>query len=247
MEFKMRLGSKLLQFLSWVILFLLIMSPIILSAGRIRGSGNLVTIEKDIKDFDQIEISHSFQVTIKYAKDYSVSVQVDDNLKDYVIIEKHGRRLKISLERGFCCSNPHLEAAITLPDIRQLSLSGASSAEISGFEFNHRLDLDLSGASRVDGVLKTGDMDLDLSGASSIELKGKGRNLGVHASGASTLRMSEFLVGNARLSLSGASNCLVNIAGELDVHASGSSNVKYCGKGTLGSIEASGCSRIKRI
>ena len=243
----MKVGSKFLQFLSWVILFLLIMSPIILSAGRVRGSGNLVTIEKDLKDFDQIEISHSFQVTIKYAKDYSVAVQVDDNLKDYVIIEKHGQRLKIGLEKGFSCSNPHLAAAITLPDIRQLSLSGASTSKISGFKFDHSMELELSGASRIDGSLETGDMDLDLSGASSIELKGKGRNLEVHASGASTLKMGEFPVRDARLSLSGASNCLVNIAGELDVHASGSSNVKYCGKGTLGSIEASGCSRIKRI
>lgn len=243
----MNLGIKLLQVLSWVIIFLLIMSPIILSAGRICGSGNLVTIEQDIKDFDQIEISHSFQVTIKYAKDYSVTVQVDDNLQDYVIIEKHGQRLKISLEEGLCYSATHLEATITSPDIQQLSLSGASSAMISGFKFNHSLAMNLSGASKVNGLLETGDMDLNLSGASTIELKGKGRNLEVHASGASTLKTSQYMVRDARLSLSGASTCLVNIAGELDVRASGSSNVKYCGKGTLGSIEASGFSQVTRI
>jgi hypothetical protein len=247
MELKMKLGIKLFQFLSWIILFLLIMSPMILSAGKIRGNGDLVTLKEDIKDFDQIEISHTFKVTIKYAKDYSVSVEVDENLKDHVVVEKRGQRLKIGLEDGYCYSSAHLEAAITLPDIKQLSLSGASSAVISGFEFSHSFDLDLSGASKVSGMLETGDVDLNLSGASTVDLKGKGRNLDVHASGASTLKTEQFMVKDARLSLSGASNCFVNIAGELDVHASGSSNVKYCGKGTLGSIEASGCSRVKRI
>jgi len=65
--------------------------------------------------------------------------------------------------------------------------------------------------------------------------------------GSSTVKMDDFSVNDAKLQLSVSSDCIVNIDGEMDVQASGSSKVKYCGKGELGSIEASGFSKVKRM
>jgi len=155
--------------------------------------------------------------------------------------------LQIGMKNGNSYINSHLEVAITLPDIRKLGLSGASSVVINGFVFGHDLDVNLSGASKVYGAIETGNLDLSLSGASDVTLKGKGENLVIRASGSSTVKMDDFRVNDAKLQLSGSSNCMVNIDGEMDVQASGSSKVKYCGKGELGSIEVSGFSKVKRM
>ncbi|MBN2600853.1 MAG: DUF2807 domain-containing protein [Candidatus Marinimicrobia bacterium] len=236
-----------IQLFCWVMLVLVIISPAILSAKSIHGSGNQITIKESYTDFDEIEISHSFNARVNYGKEYGIIVRVDDNLKDYVIIEKRDNSLKIGMKDGHSYINSHLEVSVTMPDVRKLGLSGASSMVIDGFVFQHDLDLNLSGSSKVYGTIETGNIDLNLSGASDVTLKGKGENLDIHASGSSLVRMDDFKVNDAKLELSGASNCMVNIDGEMDVYASGSSKVKYCGKGELGSIEASGSSKVKRM
>jgi len=236
-----------IQFFCWVLLVLVIISPAVLSAKSIHGSGKQTTIKESYTDFDEVEISHSFNARVNYGKEYGITIRVDDNLKDYVVVEKRGNTLQISLKNGNSYINSHLEVAITLPDIRKLDLSGASSAVINGFVFGHAMDMNLSGASKVYGTIETGNLALSLSGASDVNLKGKGENLMIHASGSSTVKMDDFSVNDAKLQLSGSSDCMVNIGGEMDVHASGSSKVKYCGKGELGSIETSGFSKVKRL
>jgi len=237
----------IIQFLGWVILFSVIISPAFLSAKSIHGNGKQVTIKENYTDFDKVEISHSFDARVNYGKEYGITIRVDDNLKSYVVVEKRGNTLKIGMKEGHNYINSHLEVAVTLPDIRKLGLSGASSVVIKGFDFNHDLVVNLSGASKVYGSVKTGNLDLHLSGASDVTLKGKGENLLIKASGASTIKMDDFCVNDASLKLSGSSNCRVNIDGDMDVQASGSSRVKYCGNGKLGSIETSGFSKVKRM
>ncbi len=243
----MRRNNLFFQILGWTILFFLIISPAILSAKPIYGSGNSITIKKEIEGFDRVEISNSFNVKINYAKDYAVTIRIDDNLTDYLVVEKSGKTLKIGLKPGRSYINIHPQAVVTLPDICELGLSGASTGVINGFDFGHDFRLDLSGASKIYGSLETGNMNLNLSGASDVNLSGKGKDLEIHASGSSSITMDEFEVADARLELSGSSKCLVNIAGELDVHASGSSKVKYCGPGCIGTVETSGASRVRRI
>lgn len=236
-----------IQLTGWIILLLLIISPAILSAKSIWGVGKTVTIQKDYQDFDKVEISSAFKARILQGKVYNVTLQVDEDLRDYIVVEKRGRTLHIGLKNHRSCCNGSLEAEITMPDIGELGLSGASSAVLEGFSFKHDLVLNLSGASRVEGLIETGNLDLNLSGASNVTLKGRGENLLIHASGASNVRMGDFCSNDANLYLSGASNCVINIDGEMDVRASGSSKVKYCGEGEISTIESSGFSRVSRL
>lgn len=217
-----------IQFTGWIILLLLIISPAILSAKSIWGIGKTVTIQKDYRDFDKVEISSAFKARILQGQVYNVTLLVDEDLQDYIVVEKRGRTLHIGLKNHRSCCNGSLEAEITMPDIGELGLSGASSAVLEGFNFKHDLVLNLSGASRVEGLIETGNLDLNLSGASNV-------------------RMDDFCSNDANLYLSGASNCVVNIDGEMDVRASGSSKVKYCGEGEISTVESSGFSRVSRL
>jgi len=243
----MKRNNLFIQSIGWGLLILLVLSPVLLSARPVCGRGDIVTINEKFSDFDKLEISHSFDVTINYSKDYSVTVKVDENLTDYLVVEKRGKTLKIGLKDGFSFRNIHLEAEITMPDIRRLGLSGATVVTIAGYGFSHPFDMNLSGVSKVIGKIQTGDLDLQLTGASKVKLNGRGHDLKIRASGVSTVKMDNFHVNDAGLSLSGSSNCRVNIGGHLNINASGSSTIEYCGSGEIGSIETSGSSRIRRI
>jgi hypothetical protein len=213
----------------------------------VRGSGTVITEHMDLAGFSGLHLGHTCKARITQGNTHQIEVKLDDNIKEYLIVEKEGDTLKVTLEPGHRYRGITFEANITLPDLSALRLSGASSAHLSGFAFDHPFFGRLSGASRLSGSLNAGDLDFKLSGASHLVLKGQGANLGISASGASSLDLGKFMVNNVRLGLSGASRATVHITGRLDGSMSGASRLLYYGNPTLGHLSSSGASRIEKI
>jgi hypothetical protein len=229
----------------------------------VEGSGNLDTQEMDLSGFTRVEVGHAFEVEIVQSASYSVSITADDNLFEYIKVSKKGETLKIGLKSGDY-HNVTLEAEITMPDLYEVDLSGAVRGTARGFTSSHDfsgelsgassldmrdmsagdIDFDISGASRVTGDIIAGDADLDVSGASTVQLQGSASDMEIEASGASHVDLADFVVSNADVNLSGASQATVNLDGRLDADLSGASNLSYIGEPTMGDIHTSGGSTI---
>lgn len=212
----------------------------------IAGSGDMVTREERITGFDAIDASHAFKLDVRQGESYSVVIRIDDNLLDYLVVEKQGNTLRIGLKPTLSLRSHRAEAEVVMPELTGLELSGASRADITGFDSAAPLRIRLSGASQVDGDIRTGDTHIDVSGASQVELVGSGADLTLDASGASIVDLSDFTVSDADVGVSGASKATVNATGTLDANASGASTVRYLGVPTMGRIDASGASTIKK-
>jgi len=232
------------------------------------GSENLITKEMAFSEFSKVEVGWAFDVEIGQSASYSVIIIADEYVEvsrtgedeyeraltfDYISVSKTGDTLRIGLELGYNYRTAHtfrpltLRAEITMPDLYQLRLSGATHGTIEGFDFSHELNLSLSGASSLDIVnVSTGDVAIELSGASNLDGNGIANNLLIIASGASHLELSDFPAHDANVILSGASHATVNLDGRLDADVSGGSHLLYTGEPTLGDITTSGGSTVER-
>jgi copper(I)-binding protein len=230
----------------------------------VTGSGEIITLEMDYKDFERIEVSSAFDVKVTRADSYMVTLNVDEALVEYLNVKKSGGTIYIGLKSGFTYMNQTRKAEITLPRLRRLELSGASDGIIKGFSSSDDIAFDISGASRLDLTeLKTGDLDMDvsgaskvigdvemnkgdfnLSGASTIELTGSATDINIEASGASGIIMTNFNTINADVELSGASDAEIAVSERLSIDLSGASKLTYSGDPKLGSIDVSGSSSI---
>ena len=209
------------------------------------GSGDIVTVEESISGFDRLDISHTFDVDIIQSQTYSLVVELDDNLVEYLVIEQRGDTLVLSLEDNQSYNRITLKALISMPTLRALEASGASDVKFTQFSSSNPFDLDVSGASSAEGDIEAGDVSVDISGASDVVLSGSGGDLKVDASGAGEADLEEFPVNDADLDLSGASDVTVNVSGTLDVRADGASEVKYVGSPTFGTVDVSGGSTVQ--
>lgn len=237
--------------MSWRTLFLTIVAVAALAGcsalppfSALRGSGNPVTQTFHFSDFDRLEISNAFEAEISASDSYLVEVTVDDNLVDRLKVEQEGKTVKIGLEPSTIATNAQTTARITLPALVSLDASGATHANVTGFNSSDNMRMDISGASTVQGDMDTGDLTVDVSGASKLNLTGSGDSLRATASGASTADLSDFAVNDADVNASGASRINVNASGTLDAEASGASTVRITGNPTLGRINESGASTI---
>ncbi len=215
-------------------------------AGPVAGSGKVVDQEVALRDFDRIEVGGAFRVDIRQRESYSVLIRVDDNLVRCLDVRLAGRTLHIGFKSECWVSRATaMESRITMPTLLGLELSGASKGTIAGFRSERSLEVNVSGASTLQGEIEAGDVTAEVSGASRLELAGRGNNLKVDASGASHVELSGFAVRDAAVEVSGASSATVAPAGRLDAQASGASRIYYLGNPTMGRIETSGGSSIQ--
>jgi len=224
---------------------LLLMTPgCLVGLHSIRGSGDVTSIEISEEGFSKLDLSHGCQATLTQAETYSVVVQIDDNLADYVKIEKNGSTLAIGMKPQNSYSRVSLEAHIAMPDIKDLELSGGSEAVITEFSLDRGFSAELSGGSEIKGEISSGDLNLSLSGGSEVNLRGAGGNAKIRGSGGSTFGLEGFETRNVDVDLSGGSTALVNLDGTLTGALSGGSTIYYTGNAVLGKISKSGGARI---
>ena len=193
-------------------LFLLVTASILFSGGQQEYVGN-DTYEYNLEGFTGIDGSSSFDIEVKKSDRFSVVIIANKSLKNKLIVETRGNNLYLGIKpfSGFSFSTKSPKAIITMPELKQIQLSGASSMLAAGFKSNNDLIADLSGASSLDidiiarnitfglsgasdltGVLEVKDVRLDLSGSSDIDLFGFGQELIVDAGGASTGDLRDF-------------------------------------------------------
>ena len=214
--------------------------------GVLTGSGNLKTEDYTFSDFTSVEISSAFEFEITQSDSYGVSITADDNVIEKVQVIKEGDTLKIGLKSIPALGALTLKAAVSMPQLHELLVSGASRGTIKDFSSTENFNLNVSGASKVTGDITAGDVDCEVSGASTVQLEGSANEMVADVSGASRINLGGFAVSNASIIISGAGMGMVNVGGKLDANLSGASKLQYVGEPTMGNINTSGASSLSK-
>ncbi|MEP6848807.1 MAG: head GIN domain-containing protein [Acidobacteriota bacterium] len=198
-----------------------------LNFGTVSGSGNVVTQNRDIRNFTAIDVSGIFKIEAVAQKDFDVAVQADDNLMPFIKTEVRGDTLYIESDKRLKSSGPII-IRVSAPDFANVEASGAANISVKDLNSN--------------------ELGLNSSGASKVSLQGSVNNLIVDVSGASNIDAGDLTAKTARVDASGACSVSVNVSNHLDVDASGASKVFYSGTVESENIvkSASGASRVVR-
>ena len=204
--------------------------------------GEVVNKTYDFKDFNNVDISSAFQYEITRSDMYSVVVSTNENMFEHMDVHQSGNTLNIGMKFLFSGSNPKI--TITMPQLNKLAVSGDCRGSATGFVSASDLEIDLSGASRMEADFKVGTAKLDISGDSTITGDLTSTDTQIRLSGASRLNMV-LTTGKTYINASGDSD----IRGSLQaldclVTLSGASNCELTGSAGDGLISAEGDSNL---
>jgi hypothetical protein len=251
-----------------------ILASVLMMTGCIRvnmseKNGPVITRSYDYTGFTGIDVGSALSVEVTPASTYSVAITAGEKVLDHVRVSLADNILKINMEGWsvdwwFGRGMPKIK--ITMPVLEQINLSGSSDGTAMGFKSDKDFTVKVSGASDLETDMETGHFtavvsgasnvkgrltaagsDIELSGASDIDLTGSGGDIKLHASGASSIALLYYKVNNADVDFSGASDGSLDISGRLDIKLSGASDLKYAGNPTLGNIDKSDASTLKRL
>jgi phage shock protein PspC (stress-responsive transcriptional regulator) len=198
------------------------------TAGMIAQEFNAPQLGKnlaDLKDFEQIEISGVIEVTIEQGDSFKVNTYGEGDERDFKIKQKDEILYISSNKTSSSYRNTKLK--ITLPILKRLTLSGASSANIH--------------------LQKQDELELEISGTSQVWLQGIIDKLKADISGASSLDAGKLVGNDAQLELNGVGQATVNIKNHIEAELSDASQLRYKGKPKKLDIETSESSSVKSI
>jgi hypothetical protein len=214
------------------------------STTSVTGSGSVVSRDIPVSSFSRLEVGRAFDVRVSVGAAETVTVHVDDNLVDELDVGVSGDTLHVDLKSGTSISNATLKADVTVRALENMDASGASSISLADGIEAGKLSVTLSGASRLDGRIKTSDGRLKASGASRARLTGSATSLDVTESGASGLEAEDLTVASLVIDLSGASSAVVTVTDTISADLAGASQLRYGGSPQFSRKEISGASSI---
>ena len=196
-----------------------------ISFNAVAGSGVAATETRNLSDFTGIDVGGVFQVEVTAGKEFSVTVEADDNLLPYVKTEVRDGVLRISSNERLK-SSTQIRVRVSAPEIESINASGASKVSVADLS-SSELRVDTSGASKVNMAGETATLTIDVSGASNID--------------AANLKAE-----NATVDASGASKVEVFVTGKLVSEASGASKIAYSGNPTSVTKDTSGAGKVSQ-
>lgn len=191
----------------------------------VRGSGTPKSEQRNVSSFSKIDACGAVNLEVTAQKDFSVTVESDDNLLQYIKTEANGDTLKIFSE-GRISAKSKINVKISMPELTDLDISGASNALATN--------------------VKTDSLQAEASGASKIKIDGMVKSFHADASGASKIDAEGLQTENADVDSSGASSIMVSPSNDLNADASGASSVYYTGEPKNIKQTASGASSVKK-
>ena len=215
----------------------------------------------DFSSFDALEVDYDFNVRVVDSRNYSVSMSIENSLKDYVQAYVKNHTLYLSLDekklpadlrkryRGRRSSSPVLEVTVYSPDaLNSIKMAGSSTLAVD-FDIECRdFVLDLSENARVTKLVADADnISLTMAGKSVADVSLFADNIKLNVAGSSKLTVEQ---DSQKIDVVAGGSAQIDAEGEtLDAQltTSGSSKVTLTGKTNTLSVNGSSSSSIDAV
>jgi len=146
---------KLFATILLLIVIIIYFVKIKFSFDRIEGSGDIVSEDRELIDFQSISLLGSIDVTINYLDAASCTVVGDDNIIEHVKTEVINDKLTISIDKSYS-STKALVVNLSVLNVNELSVSGSGDIKFKNYK-DDTLSLKISGSGDIlgDGNVET--------------------------------------------------------------------------------------------
>ncbi len=199
----------------------------------IRGSGELVSENIPVSDFDSVSLLGIGQVLITQGDRETLRVTADDNIMSYVEARVRNGTLTLGFndegqDKNFRPSDG-IQFHLSVKDLSGVELLGAGDFDAPSLN-TERLEITLNGAGDVSvGALTAQEIIVQLNGVGNVELAGQVLEQGVFLNGVGDYRAADLESQTAIVELNGVGSVTLWATDSLDARVPGPGTVQYYG------------------
>ncbi len=212
------------------------------------GNGVMSTQQRNLGDFNGVDVSGPVKVFISQNSVSSVKIEGDENLLEYIEIENNGDELDIRTRRGYNLRpRTGIKIYVTAPSFDELAVTGAGELKTqTKISSAKNMDIRVTGSGDMILNIDAPSINTNITGSGNIKINGGTRNFSTEVTGSGEVHAFDLLSESTDVEISGSGDVEVFASKQLKISISGSGDVKYKGNPSVNqSIHGSG--NIRKI
>jgi hypothetical protein len=151
--------------------FFLINAQVSFGAKKIRGSGNVVTEEREVKNITGVKLSTIGDLYIEVGEKEKLEIEAEDNLIPYLEIEVHRGVLKIDTRKNVNLRpKEDISFYLTVKKLERIEISSAGDVFAPDLSAD-RFFIEVSSAGDLEmGDLNANSVDIEMSSAGDVDM-----------------------------------------------------------------------------
>jgi len=193
----------------------------------VKGSGDIITVDRDVSMFDSVVLKGSPDVFIDVGPLLTVTVTADDNIVDLIITESKNGTLFVKIEKSVRTKKtPRID--ITVPHLEKAKVNGSGDIYISNFDTETmELNVNGSGDIKAEGNCKT--LEAEVNGSGDIACKGSSKIVFANVNGSGDIKLKQFIADDVNAEVNGSGDINIFAKKSFDGFVSGSGDIRCYG------------------
>ena len=197
----------------------------------INGEGDVISKSFDFKDFDRIVINGHADVDFTQSSTWEVTVRTQENVLEWLDYKVEGTTLVIETKDHREIRSKTYDIVIQAPELKKLTVNGASDFNVKGLRMDGDLDVEVNGAGDLDfDRITCNSLSVEVNGAADANLTSIDilKKLKVQVNGAGDVEITGNAV-DVSLEVNGAGDIDASglkVAGEVKKHAAGLAKIR---------------------
>ncbi|MBL7943374.1 MAG: DUF2807 domain-containing protein [Flavobacteriales bacterium] len=209
---------------------------------RKKGSGVVITVDRNLDAFTDIDANGSFEIYTHAASDYSITITTDDNMIEDVQTFVQDGKLIIEMDDDvWNYKYTEMELHIYTPSVARVDLNGSVEFEMTDTTYVDDFQLFHNGSGRAEVLFEGNNLHMEVNGSADMSVAGHSdfAKYIIHGSGKINALSLEALTVEARIF--GSGDIYTHCVNDLDAEIDGSGNIYYTGSPSVdSSINGSG-------
>lgn len=197
----------------------------------INGSGNVVTITRNIDDAHKIKCYGHYNIEIMQGSPSSLKITGDDNLLEYILTDEEDGRLVIKTKENFNLkSDKKVSILITTDRLDAFSLAGSGDVIGMGkFTGSNEMELNIAGSGTIRFDINSPRIKSSIAGSGDINLSGETKDAEINIAGTGNYNASDLKSENTKVDIAGSGDVKLFAGLKLEINIAGIGNVFYLG------------------
>jgi hypothetical protein len=215
---------------------------------QVRGNGHITSQQRTVTNFEGISVAGDLDVYFTAGAAYSVKIEADENLMEYIETENDGDVLQIQTRNRYNLrSSSPIKIYVTAPTLDAVEVTGSgkfiAQSKIASSK-NVKIEVTGSGDARLD--VDAPEVTTQITGSGDIRVTGNTRKLDGEINGSGNIKCFDLLSEETRIEINGSGDAEVFASKQLKIDINGSGDVAYKGSPSI-SQNSSGSGSVRKV
>ncbi|WP_159947429.1 head GIN domain-containing protein [Polaribacter septentrionalilitoris] len=200
---------------------------------KIRGNGNVVTVNRTTSDYDGVSVGGSFDVVLVKGKEGKITIEGEENIIPYIETEVSGNTLKIKYQKNTNIrTTKRLTITVPFQDIESVSLGGSGKISSKSLIKTRNFSANLGGSGDITLKVDADKVKASIGGSGNINLTGKSEEFTCSIAGSGGIRAYDLETKELSANIAGSGSVKTTVKNKIKAKIVGSGSVYYKGKPT---------------